>query len=75
MFQAFKKDKDSRARLGLFTTAPARWRRVLVATQAAVKGMTGKDLDEIGITGLLMNLITVLGPTREEKRLEDCIIS
>ena len=57
-FKLIKKSKNSKARLGQFHTAhgvimtPAFFP---VATQAAVKGLSTKELEEIGVSGLLVN--------------------
>ncbi|MFH1875301.1 MAG: tRNA guanosine(34) transglycosylase Tgt [Candidatus Omnitrophota bacterium] len=58
MFTIIKEDTVTKARLGIFKTphgsvnTPAFFP---VATQAAVKGLTTRELDEIGIEGLLVN--------------------
>ena len=58
MFSIIKECQNTRARLGYFVTShgavetPAFFP---VATQAAVKGLSSKELDEIGISGLLAN--------------------
>ena len=58
MFKVIKTDSNSKARRGTFSCAhgdvatPAFFP---VATQAAVKGLSPKELDEIGVSGLLMN--------------------
>ena len=57
-FKVITKSSNTKARLGLLTTnhgvikTPAFFP---VATQAALKGLVPKDLDEIGISGLLVN--------------------
>ncbi len=58
MFQLKRKDKGSKARTGLFSTrrggilTPAFFP---VATQATVKGLTNRQLSEIGVQGYLAN--------------------
>ena len=58
MFSVIKECKDTKAREGIFKTpygmvkTPAFFP---VATQAAVKGLSPKDLAQIGIEGLLVN--------------------
>ena len=58
MFKIVKKDKDSKARTGVFETShnslttPSFFP---VATQAAVKGLNIREIEEIGIDGLLVN--------------------
>jgi len=58
MFRVIKKCKDAKAREGIFKTpygmvkTPAFFP---VATQGAVKGLSPKDLAQIGIEGLLVN--------------------
>jgi len=58
MFKLLKQDSATQARAGVFSTrhgdvqTPAFFP---VATQAAVKGVSVKDLEEIGISGLLVN--------------------
>jgi queuine tRNA-ribosyltransferase len=58
MFKITKEDKKTKARTGVFNTAHGSLETPSffpVATQAAVKGVTTKDLEEIGIDGLLVN--------------------
>lgn len=58
MFKVTKQDKETKARTGIFTTRHGSLETPSffpVATQAAVKGVTTKDLEEIGIDGLLVN--------------------
>jgi len=58
MFNIIKESENTKARLGCFITSfgavetPAFFP---VATQAALKGLSPKELDEIGISGLLVN--------------------
>jgi queuine tRNA-ribosyltransferase len=58
MFKVIKEDKETKARTGIFQTnhgileTPSFFP---VATQAATKGLSPKDLEEIGIDGLLVN--------------------
>ncbi|MFH1318244.1 MAG: tRNA guanosine(34) transglycosylase Tgt [Candidatus Omnitrophota bacterium] len=58
MFRVLKECKETKARRGVFRSrhnefmTPAFF---LVATAAAVKGLTTKDLDDIGVDGLLVN--------------------
>jgi len=58
MFSVIKGCKDTKARLGYFVTShgavetPAFFP---VATHAAIKGLPPKELDEIGVSGLLAN--------------------
>jgi queuine tRNA-ribosyltransferase len=58
MFKIIKEDKETKARIGIFKTHHGSLETPSffpVATQAAVKGVTTKDLEEIGIDGLLVN--------------------
>jgi queuine tRNA-ribosyltransferase len=58
MFKAIKEDLKTKARTGEFLTAHGKVQTPAffpVATQATVKGIMPKDLDEIGISGLLVN--------------------
>ncbi len=58
MFKVIKKDKDTKARIGVFETVHNSLKTPSffpVATQAAVKGLSVRELDEIGIDGLLVN--------------------
>jgi len=58
MFKVIKKDKDSKARIGIFETSHNSLKTPSffpVATQAAVKGLNVRELAEIGIDGLLVN--------------------
>ena len=58
MFKVIKKDKDTKARTGVFETSHNSLKTPSffpVATQAAVKGLTVRELEEIGIDGLLVN--------------------
>jgi queuine tRNA-ribosyltransferase len=58
MFKLAKEDKETKARVGIFTTAHGSLETPSffpVATQAAVKGVTTRDLEEIGVDGLLVN--------------------
>lgn len=58
MFKILKQDGDTKARLGIFESARGSFSTPCffpVATQAAVKGLAPKDLDAIGIEGLLVN--------------------
>ena len=58
MFKIIKQAKDTKARVGIFKTnhgvveTPAFFP---VATQGTVKGLSPKDLIQIGIPGLLVN--------------------
>lgn len=58
MFKIIKEDKDVKARTGVFQTnhgaleTPAFFP---VATQGAVKGLSPKELEDIGVPGLLVN--------------------
>ena len=59
MFEIIKEDKRSSARVGLFTSKHGKLETpsfFAVATQGAVKGLSVKELDEIGIDGLLVNI-------------------
>ncbi|MDD5195228.1 MAG: tRNA guanosine(34) transglycosylase Tgt [Candidatus Omnitrophica bacterium] len=58
MFTLIKEDKETKARLGLFETYHGKLQTPSffpVATQGAVKGLSPKELEEIGIDGLLVN--------------------
>jgi queuine tRNA-ribosyltransferase len=58
MFKLIKKDTKSRARLGVCTTRRGSFNTPSffpVATQAAVKSLSPRELDEIGVDGLLTN--------------------
>lgn len=58
MFTVTHQDKETNARAGFFVTRHGRVNTPAffpVATQAAVKGLSPKDLSEIGIEGLLVN--------------------
>lgn len=58
MFRVIKKCSSSRARWGIFKTAHNSFSTPAffpVATQGAVKGISSKELAEIGIEGLLVN--------------------
>lgn len=58
MFTIVKKDKDTKARAGIFESRRGSFSTPSffpVATQAAVKGLSSKDLEEINIPGLLVN--------------------
>lgn len=58
MFEVVKKDTITKARLGVFTTrhgqvsTPAFFP---VATQGTIKGLSSKDLNDIGVRGVLVN--------------------
>lgn len=58
MFKVIKQDTETNARLGVFKVKSNTFNTPSffpVATQAAVKGVSVKELDEIGIDGLLVN--------------------
>ncbi|MEI8349787.1 MAG: tRNA guanosine(34) transglycosylase Tgt [Candidatus Omnitrophota bacterium] len=58
MFKVIKEDKVTKARVGIFETAHGSLETPSffpVATQAAAKGIWPKELEEIGIDGLLVN--------------------
>ena len=58
MFKTLKEDSKTSARTGEFVTAHGKVETPAffpVATQGTVKGILPKDLDEIGISGLLVN--------------------
>ena len=58
MFQVIKESKDTKARTGIFKTPRAEFKTPSffpVATQAAVKGVSPRELEEIGVEGLLVN--------------------
>ena len=58
MFKIVKEDSQTRARTGIFKTRKGTFNTPAffpVATQGAVKGVSFKDLDEIGFDGLLTN--------------------
>ncbi|MFA6281626.1 MAG: tRNA guanosine(34) transglycosylase Tgt [Candidatus Omnitrophota bacterium] len=58
MFKVIKKDKETKARIGVLETAHNSLKTPSffpVATQAAVKGISVRELEEIGIDGLLVN--------------------
>ncbi|MDD5584684.1 MAG: tRNA guanosine(34) transglycosylase Tgt [Candidatus Omnitrophica bacterium] len=58
MFKVIKEDTTTRARLGIFETRHGKVKTPSffpVATQAAVKGLSMRELEEIGIEGLLVN--------------------
>ncbi|UCD15982.1 MAG: tRNA guanosine(34) transglycosylase Tgt [Candidatus Omnitrophota bacterium] len=58
MFRILKEDKTTKARRGTFQTSHGQFQTPCffpVATQAAVKGLTPKELADIGIDGLLVN--------------------
>lgn len=58
MFKVIKKDKDTKARIGVLETPHNSLKTPSffpVATQAAVKGISVRGLEEIGIDGLLVN--------------------
>ncbi|UCG35038.1 MAG: tRNA guanosine(34) transglycosylase Tgt [Candidatus Omnitrophota bacterium] len=58
MFKLIKEDKDTKARTGEFRTRSGTVRTPAffpVATQAAVKGISPRELNEIGLEGLLVN--------------------
>jgi len=58
MFKVVKKDKETKARAGIFETSHNSLKTPCffpVATQAAVKGLNVRELAEIGIDGLLVN--------------------
>lgn len=57
-FTLIKEEKNTKARVGLFKTTHGEFSTPAffpVATQAALKGLTVKEIDEIGIDGLLVN--------------------
>jgi queuine tRNA-ribosyltransferase len=58
MFKVVKKDKETKARTGIFETSHNSLKTPAffpVATQAAAKGLNVRELAEIGIDGLLVN--------------------
>ena len=58
MFKVVKQDQDTKARAGVFETRKGQLETPSffpVATQAAVKGMTMRELEEVGVDGLLVN--------------------
>lgn len=58
MFKLLKEDTSTKARAGVFKTRAGSLETPAffpVATQAAVKGLSVKELEEIGIDGLLVN--------------------
>lgn len=58
MFRILQEDSQTRARRGIFDTGRSSFSTPAffpVATQAAVKGLAPKELEEIGIDGLLVN--------------------
>jgi len=58
MFKVVKKDKETKARIGIFETSHNSLKTPCffpVATQAAAKGLNVRELSEIGIDGLLVN--------------------
>lgn len=58
MFKIIKEDKETKARVGLFKTPHGIFETPSffpVATQGALKGLFPKELEEIGIDGLLVN--------------------
>ncbi|MCM8819831.1 MAG: tRNA guanosine(34) transglycosylase Tgt [Candidatus Omnitrophica bacterium] len=59
MFKIIKEDKQTDARIGEFKTKSSVFHTPCffpVATRGSVKGLSTKDLDEIGIEGLLVNV-------------------
>ncbi|MFH1768684.1 MAG: tRNA guanosine(34) transglycosylase Tgt [Candidatus Omnitrophota bacterium] len=57
-FKILKEGIKTRARVGIFETASGKIKTPAffpVATQAAVKGMSSRELNEVGISGLLVN--------------------
>ena len=58
MFKILREDKETKARTGIFNSRKGEVQTPAffpVATQAAVKGLSVKELEEIGIQGLLVN--------------------
>ncbi|MBN2120670.1 MAG: tRNA guanosine(34) transglycosylase Tgt [Candidatus Omnitrophica bacterium] len=58
MFRLIKQSSDAKARLGVFKSRKNEFATPAffpVATQAAVKGLSASDLDQVGIDGLLVN--------------------
>lgn len=58
MFKIIKEDKTTKARLGVFKSRHNEFPTPSffpVATQAAIKGLTSRDLEDVGVEGLLVN--------------------
>ena len=58
MFEVIKEDSQTRARIGVCETNHGRFETPAffpVATQGAVKGLSSRQLHEIGVSGLLVN--------------------
>ena len=58
MFKILKEDKATKARVGIFKTRRGIFETPSffpVATQGAIKGLSPKELEEIGIEGILVN--------------------
>jgi len=58
MFKILKEDKNTQARVGIFKTRRGSFKTPSffpVATQGAIKGLSPRELEEIGIDGILVN--------------------